>query len=99
MTPFEIELCRRLFDEARDRLGNRGCNDFELPNTPESIALLNAIERDNVGPGHEPEFVYVFDPSKKRLCAMDFSVFRYLTKKLLAGAAQRASAFSITVND
>lgn len=99
MTPFEIELCRRLLDDAHDRLDSRGCNDFELPNTPESVALLNAIERHDAGPGREPEFVHVFDPNKKHIRAWDFSVFGYLTKKLLGLASQRASAFSIIVDD
>ncbi len=32
---------------ANEEFGNHGCNDYELPNTPENRELMEAVERWN----------------------------------------------------
>lgn len=62
MTPFEKQLAAVLLTKADERFSNFGCNDHELPNCQEAVDLLNAMQRENVGPDREPERVYEFRP-------------------------------------
>lgn len=50
-------ILAQLLDMADNEFGNHGCNDFELPNTPENRALMDAAERWNApnGPAEEWE--------------------------------------------
>jgi hypothetical protein len=54
-----------------------------IPNTPENVALLNDMARDNVGPGREPEVTYEFDAKKKELYTYDFALMRFLGDEML----------------
>jgi hypothetical protein len=81
MTHAEKKILADLLDRAADEYASHGCNDLELPNTQEVVDLLNAIEQDNVGPGREPEEVFVYDPTETQLIYTDFSVMRYFAAK------------------
>lgn len=37
-------ILAELLDLAKDEFSNHGCGDFELPNTPENRALMEAAE-------------------------------------------------------
>lgn len=78
----KLLLASQLLDTAADLFSRQGCNDFKLPNTPDSVRLLNEMEQDNVGPGRRPEEVHVFDASKKELYTYDWSVARFLSRHL-----------------
>ena len=84
----ELTLIAEFLKVAKDELGKHGCNDYSLPNTQENVDLLNAMEQHNVGPGNEPDEVYVYDPSAKKLDTMDFCIAGYLSA-LAAEAAKK----------
>lgn len=86
LSRLELTVLQELLDHAHDGLSSRGCNDFNVPNSQEMVDVLNAMEQENVGPGRTPEWVYTFDPAKKTLCVMDFSLLGFLTKRLMAHA-------------
>lgn len=77
-----MQIASMLLSISADTFSNHGCNDFELPNSQESVDFLNAIERWNVGPGEEPEQVHVFDPLRKTIYTYDWLVMRYLASRL-----------------
>lgn len=82
MTKQEKQLASALLEMAADTFSNHGCNDFELPNTQESVDLLNAMERWNVGEGEEPEQVHVLNPADKTIYTQDWYLMKYLSSKL-----------------
>jgi hypothetical protein len=44
-----------LLDMANDEFSNHGCNDYELENTPENLAIVTAMEKWNTeNSGEEP---------------------------------------------
>lgn len=40
-------IAAKLLELASDTFGNHGCNDFELPNTPESLAFITAMMKED----------------------------------------------------
>jgi len=46
-------ILAKLLEMASDEFSNHGCNDFDLPNTPENRKLMTAIEIRN----SEPEYL------------------------------------------
>ena len=52
-TKTELEVMAKLLELASDQFSNHGCNDFELPNTPQNVALLkkvNSVTGDDSDP-------------------------------------------------
>lgn len=81
MTKQEMQIASNLLEIASDTFSNHGCNDFELPNTQETIDLLNAMEKWSAH-GGEPEEVHVFDPLRKTVCTYDWLLMKYLAARL-----------------
>lgn len=77
-----MKLASDLLEIAAETFSNHGCNDFELPNTQESVDLLNAIEMWNVGPNEEPDQIHTLNPSEKFIYTQDWLLMRYLAARL-----------------
>lgn len=74
----EYELAAKLLDMASDEFSNHGCNDFELPNTPENYALVESMELWNVSEsGEEPNEVNVSEDGQT-IYTMDWYIMSYL---------------------
>lgn len=46
----ELKLLNEFLEDLSDRMGNAGCNDFDMPNTPEGKQLeidINSHYKDN----------------------------------------------------
>lgn len=81
MTKQEMQIASNLLEIASDTFSNHGCNDFELPNTQETVDFLNAMEKWSAH-GGEPEEVHVFDSSKKTIYTYDWLLMKYLAARL-----------------
>ena len=77
-------ILAKLLELSADEFSNHGCNDFDLPNTPENNALMVALEKRN----SEEEFKeYGLNISKdgKKIYANDailMSYFAHLAREL-----------------
>ena len=79
-------ILAKLLNMASDEFSNHGCNDFELPNTPENRALMEAAEKWNA-PG-APEKL-MFNQEGTTIYSQDYflmSFFAHLAHEL-AGEA------------
>ncbi len=50
LSPTESALAARLLRMASDEFGRHGCSGFDLPNTDENWALVEAVEKRNKTP-------------------------------------------------
>ena len=72
-----------LFEEASEKLSNRGCNDYEVPNTPEFYDMLMQFGMRNLNCKTIEEFKAHKDyedykprvsEDQKQIDAMDFEI-------------------------
>lgn len=73
LTDSEQKVLSKLLDLAGEHFGERGCNDFDVPNTPEWINAINSVA-DEGG--------QIIDPTGDTICTMDWLVLLYLRNKL-----------------
>lgn len=84
LSAVEKKIFSQLLDKLDDHLSKAGCNDFDLPNTPENRRFFNAIERYC----HKEEGNVDADLRKytvkdgDTIVNMDFAVLSYLRNKL-----------------
>jgi len=92
MTNPEIKYLKDFFDDYKNRLGTDGCNDFDLPNTPENIELLKAAHLWNVNgdqKAYESDYAdwiadYEKNPDQhKKIYTNNIIIFGYLSSKLI----------------
>lgn len=79
----EWTILAQLLEMAADEFGNHGCNDFELPNTPENREFMERMELWNSGPNGEPMPLNV-SRDGKQIYTMDSSLmyyFKYLAEQ------------------
>ena len=74
LTANEMEMAAALLAMASEDFGNHGCNDYEIPNTPDNAALAEWA------PG---EFAPLND-DKTQIIATDWMLMTRLAKKLHA---------------
>jgi hypothetical protein len=74
----EKAALKRLLDDYGERLGNAGCNDFDVPNTPENLAMVAAAQYDpaNHTEDNEPNV------DGDRIYTTDFVILDHLVKRL-----------------
>lgn len=71
----EARVAADLLDLAADKFSNHGCNDFELPNTPEHLELTRRLIAASDYPEDEPQLsadgtaIYLMDWQVMRYCA------------------------------
>lgn len=73
LTELENELLDQLLEEASNHLANMGCNDYQVPNTPEGRELVAVVEAD-LG-----ELEFGDGPT---IYTTNFVLFDYLIEKL-----------------
>jgi hypothetical protein len=81
MTKNELLLAAQFLEDYCDRLGNDGCNDYDLPNTDENWDMLVKIEEEI-----DPKETTERPPKKEPLQTVNFSVAGYIARRLKAEA-------------
>jgi hypothetical protein len=71
MNDTEWKILNEMLDDYAERLGNAGCNDYDLPDTGEGWEIAADVALESDDPDEEP-----------RLCVMDFCVLNVLRNKL-----------------
>lgn len=71
MNALEMTILFEFLDRLADSMGNAGCNDYELPDTPEGWALRREVEAAMDEPG-----------DCDRLSTYDWAVLSVLRDKL-----------------
>jgi hypothetical protein len=74
MTKNELEILDGMLERLSDIMGNAGCNDYELPDTPEN--------RELVTQAHHEELDFTIRVYKGMIQTTDWVVLGYLRKKL-----------------
>ncbi len=80
-TTLEKKLFSKFLDELEDCHSNAGCNDYDLPNTPEGREIHQVSVRQAMSKKDAEEYLDIESKGKK-ICTMDSFVFSYLRKKL-----------------
>lgn len=79
----EKETLLGFLDDLDERFGNAGCNDFDVPNTPEGRALFAAACRHSYGQDEaNREIAEAFENSGDSICCFDTMILGYLRHKL-----------------
>ena len=73
MTKKELELVGQMLDMAADEFANHGCNDFQMANTDENWAFIEAMEAERP-PEDRDERPDLSEP----IYTQDWCVMRYL---------------------
>lgn len=76
MNSTEKAMLLKFLDNLSDHMGNAGCNDLDLENTPDNYELVAAAEKYCAEQNKEeprPPHVY-----KNKICTTDFIVLSYL---------------------
>lgn len=73
----EVKLIIMFLDEYAELLGNNGCNDLKLDNTPENREIVKSAEKDQSGEDWNDTV-----PKGKSFYTTDFVVVGYLADKL-----------------
>ena len=76
LSPFELQVVGRLLRLAGEEFGNHGCNDFDLPDTPEAKALIADVglwggDDESCCPGDDTLMEYFADRIDDFRCAHD----------------------------
>jgi hypothetical protein len=69
-----LEAVLPLLDQASSDLGNNGCNDYELPDSPEMQELVEAAVKQGFG----EELVYHKTIHRGKILTQDFVILDYL---------------------
>ena len=79
----ERMLLIRFLKSYSERLSNDGCNDFELPNTPENVVIVK--EAYEIGMGKEDANMWTArldEESGETICVINWMLVDYLAHKL-----------------
>lgn len=86
LTTLERKILFDFLKQLSDHMGNAGCNDYCLKNTPEAQALVRAVIEDQFEGQDRKERLESLDHDiengRKQLIEMDFIILHYLEKKL-----------------
>lgn len=80
LSPTELKLIAQFLDDYGGRLGNDGCNDYELDDTPEHRKLLEAAERTN---SDDPDEWAKIEVYQGKLLTANFHVVGHLRARVL----------------
>ena len=69
-------ILAELLEMASDEFSNHGCNDWELPNTPENRALVERAEREN-SEEQWLEYGLNLSPDGTKIYLMDYFLMDY----------------------
>lgn len=78
--PVDARIAAQMLNLAADQFGNHGCNDFELPNTPENMEFIKRVIAWSDYPEDEPHL------HADQILTMDWEVMRYCADVLEAAA-------------
>ena len=81
------KVLAKLLELAGNHFSNHGCNDYDLKNTPENMALLESLEAWN-SPDPKERIPIQMDRNGSVLYASDASLMRYfahLARELAGG--------------
>ena len=73
MEATEAKIAAEMLNLAADQFGNHGCNDYALPNTPESLAFVRRL----IASGDYPDDPPHISPDGTEIYLMDWEVMRY----------------------
>lgn len=73
MTKTQLTVIAAMLDMAADEFSNHGCNDYELPNTPENLEFVRTMIAASDYPDDEPHL----SSDGARIYLMDWMVMRY----------------------
>jgi hypothetical protein len=85
MNKTALLVAAQMLELAADEFSNHTSNDFELPNTPENLEFVKAMDKA-VGDPDYPDEEPNLDGSK--IYVMDWMVMRYCIKLLKEEAAK-----------
>lgn len=83
LRPTDARIAATMLELAGDQFSNHGCNDYELPNTPDNLAFVRRLIAASDDPEDEPH------GDGATLWLMDSEVMRYCAKILTAWADQQ----------
>jgi len=66
-----------------ERLGNAGCNDYQLPATPENKKLMTQVIQRAYAPQDQIQPLKDLESSPDHFLTMDFLVLGYLRKQVM----------------
>lgn len=75
-----LRIAAEMLDTAAGEFADHGCNDYELPNTPENLAFVKAMIASSDYPNDKP----IFNSDKTKICVMDWQVMGYCVRVLKA---------------
>lgn len=78
LTNAQIEAFRFIIDYADTYMSNAGCNDAELPNTPENLEMINDMIAASDYPDDEPDI----SDDGKAIYFSDFMMAGYCSRLL-----------------
>lgn len=78
MTKTELQFVAGLLRLATDEFSNHGCNDFEIPNTPENMAMMVNMLHWNAPNGPALEWEVQLSDDGKTIYTMDTFLMGYL---------------------
>lgn len=77
MKKVDLEFAAKLLDLAAESFGNHGCNDYEIPNTPENLDFAKRLITWSDYPEDKPnihgEIIYLMDWEIMRFLADEIS--------------------------
>lgn len=76
LTPNQWRLLANILDLAADEFGNNGCNDYELPDTPENREFVTMIETQDLTPD-EVEHHYNIYSYNGKITTGDTTIMRW----------------------
>lgn len=79
LTPTQCQIAAKMLRLAADEFSNHGCNDYELPNTPNNLEFVNGMIAASDYPGDSPHI----SRDGKSIYLMDWQVMIYCAELLL----------------
>ena len=76
LAPLEVKLLLRVLEDYSSELGNHGCNDMEVPNSPEMLAWVTEAETWALGEPSTPSFHY------GEIMTEDYTIVDYLKHRI-----------------
>jgi hypothetical protein len=78
MNKVDARLAAQMLRIASSEFGNHGCNDYELPNTPENLAF---VKRLNVAAGYHEDELNISENGKV-IYLINYQIMDYCAKVL-----------------
>ncbi len=79
MTNSQRNLAATFLKQYSDDLGNNGCNDYDMPNTPENYQFVKDMLKWNNGRDEIPRL----SPDGETIYTQDFFIASYLADLLI----------------